>query len=691
LHHELKTNRALGRQRASMRLRKPLVSVSLLSLTALGFAFALSHADEAEGRRMPMQEAQLDQMMFEEPFRDKGFGFVVAQFRLDDMPLGGTTAPTVTPHAGSHGGTLALDAHGVLVLDREIGKLVRTNRAGEPLASLAVDVGAGELVLDPKRELVYVADRQANKVIRVRAGAASFEVLDSIKLREPHGLALSPDGATLYVTSVANHELVALDTETMHPRWRVELAAEPRGVAVAADGKRAIVGFLTTGAVASVELGTSPNVTYVTLDPAHRIGTDPFAGPFNGEFVNAAPTNVGEPSLADVQDIGLRFARNTYAVGYIGNNLAIAPHQLSTPHLPSNGFEDTGSYGGGGGFTAPITHRVAMIDAENSFAPSLAFAEIGVHQPRALAYDATSDTLFLAGYGNDQIMAVADVSQASIHMSWITVARTVHGACGPDGLAVDRSELFVHCELDRSLVRVDLSQVESLGVPSVAPLGTSLGPSQRTAAAQRGAELFRRGQDHRISAGGFMACASCHPEARTDGLSWRIEGHNLQTPLLAGRVAGTHPFKWDGKDKDLQTSLSNTVGRLGGSGLTSTDVDDLQAFLESLPQPLAPIASDASSIARGQALFESSQTDCSACHDGPRLADGQLHEFATNIGSVDTPSLIGLAHTAPYYHDGSARTLRALLTDKGSVHDMGRTADLDEQQLGDLIAYLETL
>ncbi|WP_258183034.1 c-type cytochrome [Enhygromyxa salina] len=639
---------------------------------------------------MPIQE--MDQMMFEEPMMG-GFGVAIAQFRLNDMPLGGTAAPTLAPHVGSHGGTLALDRHGVLALDRDSGKLVRTSRKGDHLASLDFAAGAGEMVRDGTSDLVYVADRQAHRVVRVRAGASSFDVLDRAELREPHGLALSPDGETLYVTSVADHELVAFDTETMFPRWRVELAAEPRGVAVSADGQHAIVGFLTTGAVANVELGTSPNVSYVALDPAHRVNTDPFSG----ALVDSGPVlvDVGvapghSPSLADTKDVGLRFARNAYAVGYIGDDLAIVPHQLSTPHLPTSGFENTGSYGGGGGFTAPITHRMAMIDAENSFAPSTAFAEIGVHQPRALAYDAADDTLYLAGYGNDQVMAVAEVSQASIHMAWVTTVPSPTG-CGPDGLAVEGDELFVHCELDRSLVRLDLSTVASAGVPSARQVGAALGPSSRSPAAQRGAELFRRGQDTRVSTGGFMACASCHAEGRTDGLSWRIEGHNLQTPLLAGRVVGTHPFKWDGKDKDLPTSLTNTVGRLGGSGLTANEVRDLQAFLESLPQPLAPTVDSADSIARGQALFESAETACSACHDGPQLADGVQHDLATNIGSVDTPSLIGLAHTAPYYHDGSARTLRALLTDKGSVHDMGDTAHLDDRQLDDLIAYLESL
>src|SRR5690606_18970226 len=99
----------------------------------------------------------------------------------------------------------------------------------------------------------------------------------------------------------------------------------------------------------------------------------------------------GTPSVADTKDIGLRFARNAYAVGFIGDDIAIAPHQLSAPHLPSGGGEDLGTYGGGGGFTAPITHRIAMIDSEDSFAPKTAFAQIGLHQPRALAYDANTD------------------------------------------------------------------------------------------------------------------------------------------------------------------------------------------------------------------------------------------------------------------------------------------------------------
>lgn len=656
---------------------RALVSLSLLALIPVT---AIVLSGSAEGRKLEI--ANMD-MAFGEPFFGPAF---VPDFAIQDMPLGGITAPKVGPHAGSHGSTLVADGKGLLVLDRDSGELIRSDRSGEPLGRLAFHPNAGELVWDG-HDRVYVADRSDDRIAVVAPGDASgkgLKVIDGVKIREPHGLALTPDGATLLVTSVTEQELVALDTATLSVRWRLALAQEPRSVAVSADGEQALVGFLSTGAVALIDIaGAQPAASWLALDPALPTSIDPFSGqPVFNQF--------GLPLTGEAeQDVGRRFARNAFAVGFIGDGIAVVPHQLSTPHLPSNGGEDIGTYGGGGGFLAPITHRVAWIDAENSFAPDTAFAEIGLHQPRALAYDLASDTLYLAGYGDDRVIALADASQSSIHLAWATSVAS-QGACAPDGIAVEGSQVWVHCELGRRVVAIDAASADvNFGNP-VAVAGAELASPSRSDAELRGADLFRRGRDHRVSTGGFMACASCHPEGRTDGLSWRIEGHNLQTPLLAGRLVGTHPYKWDGKDSDLPTSLRNTVGRLGGTGLTEADVRDLRAFLEGMPEPKAPTI-DKAALARGRAIFESEDAACSACHEGAKLADGQQYDFATNLVQVDTPSLVGLAYSAPYYHDGSARTLRALLTDKASIHGMGKTSQLDDAQLDDLIAYLESL
>jgi cytochrome c peroxidase len=100
---------------------------------------------------------------------------------------------------------------------------------------------------------------------------------------------------------------------------------------------------------------------------------------------------------------------------------------------------------------------------------------------------------------------------------------------------------------------------------------------------------------------------------------------------------------------------------------------------------------DADAVARGKKLFEG-DLDCATCHDGASFTDGQQYPLqARGLDTTDTPSLVGVAHTAPYYHDGSAHDLHALLTDKGSVHDMAELSGLAPADVADLTAFLRTL
>src|SRR6185369_14720747 len=108
---------------------------------------------------------------------------------------------------------------------------------------------------------------------------------------------------------------------------------------------------------------------------------------------------------------------------------------------------------------------------------------------------------------------------------------------------------------------------------------TSLVASALSDKQHEGLVLFHTAQAA-VSARGALACASCHPDGRADGLSWRIEKHELQTPLLAGRIVDTHPYKWDGGDKDLPTSLAGTMKRLGGFGISKEQTASLASYLE---------------------------------------------------------------------------------------------------------------
>ena len=111
-----------------------------------------------------------------------------------------------------------------------------------------------------------------------------------------------------------------------------------------------------------------------------------------------------------------------------------------------------------------------------------------------------------------------------------------------------------------------------------------------------------------------------------------------------------------------------------------------------MPRPPAPSVRDDAAVARGKALFEGTDLSCDACHLGDRLTDQSRHPIGSGpMKETDTPSLVGLAHSGPYYHDGSAVNLHALLGDRATVHGMADFGELSPTQIDDLVAYLETL
>lgn len=624
-----------------------------------------------------------------------GRGDVVAHAR----PVGSVRPPSAGPHVGSHGSTVIADAHGVLVVERNAGALVRSDREGKPVASLPLHPGLGELVHDGAG-LVFAADRAADRVVRVSPGDAAgkgLAIAASVEIAEPHGLALTPDGGTLLVTSVADQSLVAVDTESLATRWRVELAAEPRGVAVSSDGSRAVVGFLSSGALAVVDLATAgERVRWQTLDPRDPLDID--RGDDDEFSEPTAQIREARSRFRVPGDIGRRRARSVFAVAFVGDDLAVAPHQLATPQMqlrPAEGMED--SYGGGAESIPPIVHRLATLAGTGTAALQVGMHELRIHQPRALAYDLRGDVLYLGGYGDDRVVALHEASQQAPYVRWQALVGEGE-ACGVDGLALDGDALWIHCELSRKLVRLATDGVRVQGDDITADadafaVGPELAASVRSPLAERGAELFRRGNDSRLSDGGVLACASCHPEGRSDGLTWRLGTLVLQTPMLAGRVVGTAPYKWDGQDEDLSASIHHTIGRLGGSpdSLSKRELQALLAYITEMGPPQAPTTSDPEAVARGKELFASQDLACDACHLGDKLTDGKQYPLVGRLGTHDTPSLVGLAHTAPYYHDGSAGTLKTLLTDRGNVHDMAELDAMTDDQIEDLTAYLRTL
>lgn len=607
------------------------------------------------------------------------------------------------PHRGHHSGLIAVDRHGLLVVETHEGALLRVDPQGKLLATLRFSPGLGELVHDGG-DRVYLADRSGDRVVRIATGdGTQLTEANATTLREPFGLALTPDGNTLLVTSVADHALVVLDANTLQEQWRVELAAEPRPVAVSADGRQAVVGFLTSGALAFVDL-RKRTVSWRSLDPRDHVIIDEETFIFENDHTEETFEHVVETMrIGEARsryrvpvETGRRYARNVARVAYVGDQ-ALALHQLATPQLrriPPEVHED--SYGGGsvsGERVPPLVYRMALIDEPGTVSSQLRTVTLDLHLPRALAYDEKEDRLFVGGYGNDEVWVISEASQPSAYRS--SVIRVDDGTrCGIDGLAFSNHDdlelLWIHCEFTRSLIRVG-ERALNWAPPEQWLRTEPLLPDGRGPGVLVGAELFRRGGDHRLSEHGALACAACHPEGRADGLTWRLGSSILQVPILAGRINETEPYKWDGQDATLADSLRHTIGRLGGhpDSFSEEQLEGLAAYLRSLPPPRSPTPADAQAIARGRAVFEA--TGCDACHLGKAFTDRERHALATSLGNVDTPSLLGLAQSAPYYHDGSAVNLEALVDNRSTIHDMADMSQLSAEQKADLVAYLGSL
>jgi len=76
---------------------------------------------------------------------------------------------------------------------------------------------------------------------------------------------------------------------------------------------------------------------------------------------------------------------------------------------------------------------------------------------------------------------------------------------------------------------------------------------------------------------------------------------------------------------------------------------------------------------------------------GRQLADVGTGKPTDRSPLIDTPQLTNIVLTAPYLHDGSARTLEEIWTVFNPKDTHGVTNDLQKDELNDLIEYLKIL
>ena len=234
------------------------------------------------------------------------------------------------------------------------------------------------------------------------------------------------------------------------------------------------------------------------------------------------------------------------------------------------------------------------------------------------------------------------------------------------------------------------------------PEHVALAPSDQVLQRSRPDALARR-----IGERGFyestrsgISCQSCHMHADSDFAGYNLGDHRLIPTLSVRGIAGTAPYLRDGSypriadlDEVAQQLYRGYVRQQPGRRYA------LQAYVESLPRAASHRAQDAEAERRGYTVFQ--RAGCARCHTPPAFTNlGQLPLAAlfprTAAGlerpeQLDVPTLLSVAASPPYLHDGRAATLRAVITDQNPDNLHGDTRDLSEAEQSDLLAFLGSL
>jgi len=601
---------------------------------------------------------------------------------------------------GSQGLITSQDYTALYVANAEEGSITRVD---------AVSMQTQETALpgEPTR-LARIGDRIFASLRTERCIVELTETANGLKVgrrvdvgAEPYGLVASEDGTRLYVAVSMGGEVKELDGQSLEVLrvWKVE--GEPRWLALHPSGQALYVGGamqgslhyvdLKSGKIESIEL-PAVSFTVAVSAPQHenplRITGDLAASP-DGQLI-AVPTFHVDNMMPISEASGGRGG------GY-GDRLVPGVAMIPVDHRGQPNLEEISLYRVnhfvGAGYFASLTFspssRTVIATVEGAgvmlFLPALR-----LHQRVVFGYDPSRPA-----------------SRSPTQFEQRNALAMTAGA-GPRAVAfTSKNEGFVYAFLDRAVGRFDLESVERFqaGELNDAPPMTSDGfgtaamqtqvkVTNKTLppAIEEGRRLFYAANDAQVSQpGSGVSCAACHFDGRADGLTWMFDRGPRQTPSLAGVISTREPVRWQADKATVAIdALSTSEGLMGGTGLSDEQAQQIAAFIDYSRAVDVPMAgSNDPAVERGREIFNRQEVGCADCHSGALYTD-KLQYTMFGFEGVKTPSLLGVAATAPYLHDGSMPDMRTLLEAlRGGV--MGNTGGLSDTELDDLEAFLSSI
>jgi YVTN family beta-propeller protein len=289
------------------------------------------------------------------------------------------------------------------------------------------------------------------------------------------------------------------------------------------------------------------------------------------------------------------------------------------------------------------------------------------------------------------VVAISGVSEVAMGKEGDFSMKRVKAPRRPTAVRIgkDNRQAFFVSTLDDSVSILDLATKKLTGT-------ISLGPQPPLTLAQQGELLFF---DSRLSHDGWMSCQSCHTDGHTNGqmndnFSDRSFGAPKRVLSLLG-VKDTLPLAWTGQVKTLERQVHNSVEMTmqRDDSLPHEQALAIAAYVETLTLPPSLDAlrgtADSAAIARGKLVFE--RHACGKCHAPPTYTTPATYDVgltdAEGNKEFNPPSLRGLSHRGPYFHDSSAATLEDVLLTYGHPGN----SEISSTEVRDLVTFLRSL
>ena len=561
-------------------------------------------------------------------------------------------------------------------------------------SSITTPAPATGLALAPDNRRLYVtcaAPESEVLTVDLPAGTIIGTVAVGHTARSP---VLSPDGKTLYVCNQFNNDVSVIDLAAGRETARIPVLREPVAADITKDGKYLLVAnHLSTGRANTEDVDASVSVIDLVA----------------GRSVKELELPDGSTGLAD-----LRISPD--------GKYAVVTHILSNFDVPTRRID-----------RGLMNANALTIINVGTLEPLVTFyldtMDRGAGNPWAVAWSADGADLVVTHAGTQEVSIIDFLellgglpknAKERFHTDASTVVlkfaphfeddevtdglpfligarqriKLPRGDLGPRAAVISGHTLYTANYFSDTLTAIDMI------VPDSSAVSIPLGPPPEMTPARKGEFYFN---DAELCFQGWQSCATCHPgDGRMDGLDWQMRRNlpkNTRSLLLSPQTMPTviQTNGAQGMGATPEIAVRQSIKLLLFTNLPEDIAVDLGEYIKSLtpvPSPSLVHGQLSDSAQRGQTIF--SQTGCANCHGSSLFTDSCWHDVGTKT-RVDTsplfltPTLVEVWRTAPYLHDGSAATIREVLTKFNSNGAHGDVSKLSKRDLDDLCAYVLSL